>query len=94
MAEEEGFAYKTWGEGRVEKVRIKRWTDKMVVLSNGRRAAKSSEFECYFKTFEEARLYLIGVARRNQEAAERRAASAAESVKKLMNMKESDLEES
>jgi hypothetical protein len=52
--------YRTWYDGKIEKVEIERETAKFVIFQDGKRYAKmTDDFYCFFDTFTEAKEHLI-----------------------------------
>lgn len=77
--------YKACTLGRIELVQVVSETEKFVNLGN-RRAAKMSDFECYFDTKQEAKDHLINRKLSQIEMAESRLKLLREDMQKLSKL--------
>lgn len=68
-----------WGKGQIKKVDVDRETEQCLFIK-GRRTNKRGVYENYFKTFDEAKEYLVGEARREHESAVRKLRYAEEAL--------------
>jgi hypothetical protein len=81
--------YRTWYNLSIEKVEIKKETEKQVHLLEGNIENKSSvDYRNYFDTFEEAKQFLLTREKTKRDKAANEIQKAAENISKIIEMKE------
>jgi len=81
--------YRTWYNLSIEKVEIKKETEKQVHLLEGNIENKRSvDYRNYFDTFEEAKQFLLTREKTKRDKAANEIQKAAENINKIIEMKE------
>jgi hypothetical protein len=73
---------------KIEEIEVLRETEKQVVLMNGLRESKTTDWQSWHDSFEDAKKHLIDDAQKDIDSINRRLDYAKERLEKINNLKE------